>query len=389
MRRKLISIAVACALVLGGCGNSETEKKEQTDVSKVKEEVRYESNEMSLPDLLQTENASNMDYLGNSFDGFVADLQGKPAVYSSDITLEDEEYNAAINRWTLDEKGNWETDQLCDVSLSEFLNNRYEQKEWMRCKIQNFRRGDNGNLYAIFVYYEKADIEVNGEVTDGVAEKYSILEMDEENDSVYEIPLEVAPQVREDFGRRDSVEVDWITDYHIYEDGNILLICGESGGGYGYYIDGETGKILNDLGSVISSKTRFAYGESEMMYYSKALKSFEVLSIPDLEEQNKFGENLRGDVLGKDWYFYMDPDTWQLYMFNGESVYRVPNYQSGQEIDSITSATTFDNLAEGRATVMDFFVGENEDIYICLVETTEEYGMESSTYRMVHYTKVS
>ena len=389
MRRKLISIALACALVLGGCGNSETEKKEQTDVSKVKEEVRYESNEMSLPDLLQTENASNMDYLGNSFDGFVADLQGKPAVYSSDITLEDEEYNAAINRWTLDEKGNWETDQLCDVSLSEFLNNRYEQKEWMRCKIQNFRRGDNGNLYAIFVYYEKADIEVNGEVTDGVAEKYSILEMDEENDSVYEIPLEVAPQVREDFGRRDSVEVDWITDYHIYEDGNILLICGESGGGYGYYIDGETGKILNDLGSVISSKTRFAYGESEMMYYSKALKSFEVLSIPDLEEQNKFGENLRGDVLGKDWYFYMDPDTWQLYMFNGESVYRVPNYQSGQEIDSITSATTFDNLAEGRATVMDFFVGENEDIYICLVETTEEYGMESSTYRMVHYTKVS
>lgn len=389
MRRKLISIALACALVLGGCGNSETEKKEQTDVSKVKEEVRYESNEMSLPDLLQTENASNMDYLGNSFDGFVADLQGKPAVYSSDITLEDEEYNAAINRWTLDEKGNWETDQLCDVSLSEFLNNRYEQKEWMRCKIQNFRRGDNGNLYAIFVYYEKADIEVNGEVTDGVAEKYSILEMDEENDSVYEIPLEVAPQVRDDFGRRDSVEVDWITDYHIYEDGNILLICGESGGGYGYYIDGETGKILNDLGSVISSKTRFAYGESEMMYYSKALKSFEVLSIPDLEEQNKFGENLGEDVLGKEWYFYMDPDTWQLYMFNGESVYRVPNYQSGQEIDSITSATTFDNLSEGRATVMDFFVGENEDIYICLVETTEEYGMESSTYRMVHYTKVS
>ena len=189
MRRKLISIALACALVLGGCGNSETEKKEQTDVSKVKEEVRYESNEMSLPDLLQTENASNMDYLGNSFDGFVADLQGKPAVYSSDITLEDEEYNAAINRWTLDEKSNWETDQLCDVSLSEFLNNRYEQKEWMRCKIQNFRRGDNGNLYAIFVYYEKADIEVNGEVTDGVAEKYSILEMDEENDLVYEIPL--------------------------------------------------------------------------------------------------------------------------------------------------------------------------------------------------------
>ena len=72
---------------------------------------------------------SASDYLGASFEGFVADLQGKPAVYSSDFTLEDDEYNATISRWTLDEKGNWESDELCDVSLSEFLNNKYEQKE--------------------------------------------------------------------------------------------------------------------------------------------------------------------------------------------------------------------------------------------------------------------
>lgn len=233
----------------------------------------------------------------------MADLQGKPAVYSSDFTLEDDEYNATISRWTLDEKGNWESDELCDVSLSEFLNNKYEQKEWTRCKVQNFRRGDNGNLYAVFVYYEKADIEVNGEVTDGIAEKYSILEIDEENDSVYEIPLEAAPAVKEDFGKREAWEVDWITDYHVYEDGNILLICGESGGGYGYYIDGETGKTLNDLGSVISSKTRFAYGESELIFYSKGLKSFQVLGIPDLEEQNKFAVLLAMTCLEKNGIF--------------------------------------------------------------------------------------
>ena len=53
----------------------------------------------------------------------------------------------------------------------------------------------------------------------------------------------------------------------------------------------------------------------------------------------------------------------------------------------MTSATTFDDLAQGQATVMDFFVGDNEDYYICLVETTEEYGQESSSYRMIHYTK--
>lgn len=387
MRRKILAITLASMLVLSSCGSSEQVKKETTDISQTKEEARYESKEMSLPDPLQTANASASDYLGASFEGFVADLQGKPAVYSSDFTLEDDEYNATISRWTLDEKGNWESDELCDISLSEFLNNKYEQKEWTRCKVQNFRRGDNGNLYAVFVYYEKADLEVNGEVTDGIAEKYSILEIDEENDSVYEIPLEVAPEVKEDFGKREAWEVDWITDYHVYEDGNILLICGESGGGYGYYIDGETGKTLNDLGSVISSKTRFAYGESELIFYSKGLKSFQVLGIPDLEEQNKFGSSLGDDVLGKEWYFYMNPDDWKLYLFNGDTVYQAANYQNSEELEPLTSATTFDDLAQGQATVMDFFVGDNEDYYICLVETTEEYGMESSSYRMVHYTK--
>ncbi len=57
---------------------------------------------------------------------------------------------------------------------------------------------------------------MNGEVTDGIAEKYSILEIDEENDSVYEIPLEAAPAVKEDFETR-SLGSRLITDYHVYE----------------------------------------------------------------------------------------------------------------------------------------------------------------------------
>ena len=103
MRRKILAITLASMLVLSSCGSSEQVKKETTDISQTKEEARYESKEMSLPDPLQTANASASDYLGASFEGFVADLQGKPAVYSSDFTLEDDEYNATISRWTLDE----------------------------------------------------------------------------------------------------------------------------------------------------------------------------------------------------------------------------------------------------------------------------------------------
>ncbi|HBZ63677.1 MAG TPA: hypothetical protein DEO89_03495, partial [Lachnospiraceae bacterium] len=117
MRRKILAIALVGVLVLSGCGSREPVKKQTTEVSQKKEEARYESKEMSLPDPLQTANASASDYLGASFEGFVADLQGRPAVYSSDFTLEDDEYNATVTRWTLDEKGNWESDELCDVSL--------------------------------------------------------------------------------------------------------------------------------------------------------------------------------------------------------------------------------------------------------------------------------
>ena len=80
-----------------------------------------------------------------------------------------------------------------------------------------------------------------------------------------------------------------------------------------------------------------------------------MLGIPDLEEQNKFGSSLGDDVLGKEWYFYMNPDDWKLYLFNGDTVYQAANYQNSEELEPLTSAATFDDLAQGQATVMDFF----------------------------------
>ena len=68
MRRKILAITLASMLVLSSCGSSEQVKKETTDISQTKEEARYESKEMSLPDPLQTANASASDYLGASLE---------------------------------------------------------------------------------------------------------------------------------------------------------------------------------------------------------------------------------------------------------------------------------------------------------------------------------
>lgn len=389
MKRKLLSILLACSLVLCGCGSSENKEKEQdVQLAQKEENQRYESKELTLPDPLMTENANGSDYIGNEFDGFTADLKGNPAVYYCNLSMEYSEYVASVSRWTLDGKGNWESDELCDTALSDFLNGKYEQVEWNKCTINHFERGDNGSLYAIFTYYTKQDIEVDGEKTEGLATKYSVLEIDEDNDRVFEIPLEVGPEVQENNGRINwEDQVAWITDYHAFEEGNILIVCGDSGGGYGYLIDGETGKTIKELGNMVTGKTRFAFCESDLIYFSKGENKFQVLGIPDLQQENTFGSKLGDDVLGKDWFYYVNPDTWELYLCNSGGIYKVANYQNSDDVERITEPTVFEGLSDGKTNILDFFMGEKDDFYICLVETTEEYGQKSNTFRMLHYTK--
>ena len=171
MKRRLLSICLMCILVLSGCGKGETEEQD-IQIPAEPENTKYKMEELILPDFFSAqEEEHEFEYEEEKdalFDGFVSDLQGKPAVYASSFTLEEEEYLADIARWTLKENKDWKEDHLCQNSLSEFLNLKYEQEHWTRFTLDQFRRGDDGSLYGIFCYYIEGKSEVDGEMVEMV-----------------------------------------------------------------------------------------------------------------------------------------------------------------------------------------------------------------------------
>nr|MBP3598875.1 hypothetical protein [Eubacterium sp.] len=388
MKKKMLCLALACAMCLVGCGETEKKVVEEINVTET-EQQPYEKIELPLPDSLLVENAQGSDYIGDDFEGYVADPMGKPAVYYSTYTREYEEYYGTVTRWQISEENDWVSEELCEESLSRYLNTKFEQNEWTKCSLSSFRRGDNGSLYGVFTYYMKETIVEDEKEKEQIVPKYSLLEIDEENDSVFEIPLlDVVGKPVEARGRNAwENELPLISDYHVFEDGNILLVLSDNGGGMASLVDGESGKQIQNLGNIVSGKTRFAFGESEVVMYSKTDNLFQVLSIPDMEEQNQFGTELTEEERSKDWYFHMNPNTWEMFLFNKEGVYQASNYQSGDEMELLTKGTDLSDVAEGMATILDFYVDDEGDFYVCMMETVEEYGIKSNMYRMIRYTK--
>ncbi len=389
MKKKILCLLLTCAVVLSGCGTKEEKQVTKEIVVKEEEQTAFKKIELPLPDALMEENAMGSDYIGDDFEGYVADPMGKPAVYYCTFSREYEEYYATVSRWKINEENDWESEELCEESLSRYFNTKFEQNEWTVCSLNSFRRGDNGSLYGIFTYYMKETIVEEEKEKEQIVPRYSLLEIDEENDSVFEVPLlDVKGTPVEPRGRNAwENEIPLISDYHVFEDGNILLVFGDNGGGMASLVDGESGKEIQNLGNIVAGKTRFAFGESEIVMYSKADNMFQVLSVPGMEEQNKFGSTLTEEERSKDWYFHVNPNTWELYLFNKEGVYLASNYQSGDDVELLSKGTDMSDITEGMSTILDFYVDDEGDFYVCMMETTEEYGIESKSYRMIRYTK--
>lgn len=391
--KRLLSIFMVCVLVLSGCGSGEESRTTQ-EVSIQEKKIRYKAQELSLPESLLSQEPEISDYIGEIFSGFTADTNGKPALYYGDFIIEDETYQASITRHSMDEAGNWESEEICGESLSDFMDRKFEQTGWKHCGLRQFRRGDNGSLYGIFFYYVSEDVESEEGKKEMRTEKYSVLEIDEENDRIYEIPLDIGPAPREenDFGQ--DVEVEWLSDYHVFEDGSILLLSSDNGGGTGYLIDSESGQVTKELGNVVTGKRRFAIGESEIIFFSNKTNLFQVVSLPDMEEMNTFGSGLGEDVMNKDWLFYMNPNTWELFLCNQGGVYKAVNYQSSDEVEWITEKTDMSEVENEDTQILDFFVGAEDDFYICMMwksnvydEESDSVAMDEKQFRIVHYIK--
>lgn len=320
------------------------------------------------------------------------------AIYYDTFSIEGEEYFATLTRWTLMETNDWKQEELCENSLSEFLNQKYEQIGWKWFKLNQFCRGDDGSLYGIFTYCVK-EMAKGGEGEESVdtemeTQRYSVLQIDEENDQIFEIPLADFVHTQEVRFRLEEDTASGIdfTDYHIFEDGNILLIYTESGGEYGKLVDGETGQTLQELGNIVNGRKRFAFGENELIFFSGENNQFRVLSIPDLTEDNVFGSQLSEEVTSKEWQYYTNPDTWELFLCNETGVYSAVSYLDSDEVSCLTDHTDLSQLssvAMDEEHILNFLVGEDTDFYICLTGPWEsqEIGLEASQYRLIYYKK--
>lgn len=393
MKKGMVCIFLVCVLVLSACGEDVPDGEGREIVMPAgTDAVRYEMEEMPLPEALESGQRGERQYIGDSFRGFVGDLQNRPAVYASSFMFEGEQYLAEITRWTWEENGSWKEKNLCQNSFSEFLNEKYEQVEWKRFTLDQFCRGDDGCLYAIFTYYIKENVESDGILKEMETQVFSVLQIDEENDRLYEISLP-------DFTY--SIEVDNrpfsdislgrdFTAYHVFEDGRMLFIYTEDGGECGKLIDGETGETLQDLGNIINGRRRFAFGESEIIYFSKDDQLFHVLSVPDLKEDNTFGSRLSEDVAGKDWHFYTNPDTWELFLCNATGIYSAVSYLDSDELECLTEKTDPQALAPLSGVdgeLLDFFADSDGNIYLCIIEQEYEFGRETNSYQMIRYEK--
>lgn len=402
MYKRLVSIFLICILILSGCGSDETSGEDQDVVvenTENTENVSYEMESFLLPNSLPGEMTDEFGQEGDSlyFKGFVADLHGTPAMYVSSFVIEEEQYLAEVRRWTLMENNEWEEEAVCQNSFSEFLNTKYEEAKWERFTLEHFHRGDDGSLYGIFTYYVKDAVEEQEVPTQ--TQIVSLLQIDEENDQIFETPLP-------DFTYSEKAEQTFLDDvstareftsYHVFEDGKIVFIYTDSGGEFGKIINGETGETEKDLGNIVKGRKRFVFGESELVFFSNEEKKFRVLGLPGLEEDNVFGTGLSEDVVGRDWYFDMDTDTWQMYICNDTGIYSVVSYMDSDEVQCLTGNSNMQDLtslSEREGAILDFFAGPEEDFYVCVSEMVEAGEDEEEEMvevveqkRVLHYKK--
>lgn len=87
-----MAITLASMLVLSSCGSSEQVKKETTDISQTKEEARYESKEMSLPDLWRAQMRLPAIIWEPLLKALWQIFKENRAVYSSVLRWKDDEY---------------------------------------------------------------------------------------------------------------------------------------------------------------------------------------------------------------------------------------------------------------------------------------------------------
>ncbi len=361
MKKLWVVFLLAVVMSLTGCG----EEKGESQPSRKPEEQTAEYRQddfVTLPD----EGMYHQDNL--LVTNIERDMSGRPALYMMEGGLdESEEPYAQIIRYSLSEQGEWDMNMICAESLTK----RVKRTDGRAFALPYICRGDDGNLYALLQIGGITE-EDNGqqyempEEEDTAAPEYSVLQLDEEKDSFYEVPLQT------DSGGDDEAEgsqgSDKVNQFHVMEDGSPFLVFGA---GKAVFFDSETGAVTStETVTDRAFEKNVGFGEQEFIYYSSASKLFQVMDKDNMTVRTTFGQEIEESDRGKDWYFDTHTDDWLMYAFNLSGLYQIGEQGKKMTISALSEYGSFDGL--NGATIYDVLVDEQENVYVLIRRQAED-----------------
>lgn len=358
LKRFLIYMCVL-ALVLTGCGG---EKESSEATATPAQGKQYKGDEIvQLPEECFADNGELLTT------DLQVNQQGEPALYQMLEGADDDgEERAAIMEYTLNGDGNWQKKEICKKQL---LKRLWEETQYI-LDFPYIQRGDDGNLY-VLMRSSDGEQGVDRMMGQPPAEdrfcEYSLLVVDEGNDSFREVKLQTKVTTDEGMEVDYAKEYDDVTSFHVKEDGTVFLVFS---GASAMWFDSATGTQTNFCPTIADSAfgKNVAYGESQMMYYSSAHKLFGILDSDTLAVSSHFGKEIPEEDRKYEWYFDTDTTTWQTYAFNESGLYLLND--SGKKASAIrlSEVNSFETLAD--AHIYDILVRAGgtlgEELYVLL-----------------------
>lgn len=365
--KKIVSVLCMSALLLAGCGEKAAPPVESTATPEPV--AKYtETDFTALPD----EGFVLRDNL--TVTSIERNMEGKPTMYCMESGMDDTENPyAQVLQYTLEGDQGWEMEVIGQKSLAKRV--RQAAKAGATSFQMPFiHRGDDGNLYGLLKV-------AKGEDEGAASYEYSMLQLEEEEDNFYEVPLEMKASAE---GGTDYSK-DEIIKFHVMEDGTPMVVFR---GGTMLQFDSDSGAQTNVCSPVpdYAMERNVGYGDQEFIYYSATENLFGVLDKDSLTVTGTFGKEIEEEDRGREWCFDTSTEEWQMYAFNTSGLYRISKSANRASATRMSSEGDFASLAD--ATVYDVQVDSQENVYLLIRREAEEASYESQwEFGVVRYDK--
>ena len=350
--KRIICTFIISAVMLAGCGKTDAQPSQPMAAPETV--TQYEETDFTvLPD----EGFYFQDTLNVT--ALERNLEGNPAMYCMEGGVDDTgEPYAQVLEYSLVQEGEWEMKVIGQNSLAKRVK-RAEKVGNVDIFIMPFIvRGDDGNLYALLQTGQQQD-------SGGTNYEYSVLQLEEETDSFYEVPLRMASDTDggTDYSKEDVIK------FHVMEDGTPMLVFRS---GAMIQFDPDSGAQTAVYSTVPDNalEKNVGYGEREFIYYSATAKMLGILDMDTMTVAGHFGEEIDEEYRGREWCFDTNTEEWQMYAFNTSGIYRVSESVSQASATRLSGEGNFDGLT--GATIYDVQVDSAQNVYLLIRRESED-----------------